>query len=392
MESRVYTIPETSREKIEKLVARYEKKARKYGAALSVEFGAPYAKEFPVYALDPVEHVRFDTGKTELYEVFDLTIQSDEIRKGGYAVVARIEHMDEGNVVTAFHGDVEPHWTALKPHCDHCNGNHGQLVTFIVRSDDGDEKQVGRTCLKDYCGIDPQAIGLWNQLVDVCEGEDSERYDWEGSGVRKAIDIRDALAAAVMLQRTKGYVSSGNHGCNKDLLMSMMSKNERAEERDYKAADELMAAVREMDDGEALMAALDNVRTLIKSGYCKFSHCGYVAYAPLAYERHLTKKAEAEAREAEKEAARRSSDYVGEIGKRIEIEVSDCKLVTSWETQYGWTFLYKFVDMNGNVLVWYASRGFDDDAEVKKIKATVKDHTEYDGVKQTVLTRCALIA
>lgn len=403
MENRVYTIPEASREKVQKVLARYAKKATKYGAALNAEFGATYVKEFSVYALDPVEHVKYDTHEKALYEVFDLTIESEQIKKDGYSVIARIEHLDNGNVVTPFHGETEARWTALKPHCDHCNGNHGQLVTFIVRDDAGNEKQVGRTCLKDYCGIDPQAVGLWNELVEVIEGEDSARYDWEGCGVRSAIDIRDALAAAVMLQRTKGYLSSGNPGCNKEMLSHMMSKGEHAGENDYKAADMLIAEIRKMSREEAVGALLDNVKTLIDCGYCKYSHCGYVAYAPLAYERHKEKKAQEAARAAEKDAARESSEYVGEIGKRMVVDVKDFKLVMSWETEWGCTYLYKFSDASGNVMVWYASRELGEWVrvkggeewrvpEVKKLKVTVKDHNEHDGVKQTVVTRCTLVA
>ena len=92
-------------------------------------------------------------------------------------------------------------------------------------------------------------------------------------------------------------------------------------------------------------------------------------------------------REAEAEAARKSSNYIGEIGKRITINVAEAKYITSWETMYGMTHLYKFLDADGNVFVWFASSMIDE-AEVKSVKGTVKDHTERDGIKQTVLTRC----
>ena len=76
--------------------------------------------------------------------------------------------------------------------------------------------------------------------------------------------------------------------------------------------------------------------------------------------------------------------------------VVSIKLLTSWETQYGMTYLYKMVDENGNVFIWYASKRFGkfdpdgawEDFSQAKIKATIKDHTERDGVKQTVVTRC----
>ena len=90
-----------------------------------------------------------------------------------------------------------------------------------------------------------------------------------------------------------------------------------------------------------------------------------------------------------KEAERASSQYIGEIGQRLEIEVSDMALLTSWEGDWGWTYLYKIIDTMGNVLIWYASRCID---TAKKIKATIKDHSERDGVKQTIVTRCSVVA
>ena len=67
--------------------------------------------------------------------------------------------------------------------------------------------------------------------------------------------------------------------------------------------------------------------------------------------------------------------------------LSSAKLLTSWEGMYGTTYLYKFTDDQGNVYIWYASRGIETH-DGMTLKGTVKDHNERDGVKQTVLTRC----
>ena len=71
----------------------------------------------------------------------------------------------------------------------------------------------------------------------------------------------------------------------------------------------------------------------------------------------------------------------------MDFTVKEAKYITSWETIYGMTHLYKFVTVDGNVLVWFASSMIDID-DVHKLKGTVKDHTERDGIKQTVITRC----
>lgn len=138
-----YTIPESERENVLKILARYQKKAMAYGTSLTVDAGEPYATKRNVYE----ECIDYTTGTfshskvgEQMIEVFDLSIEGEIIRNGNYSVVAKIEHLDGGNIVAAFSDEANPAWTKLKPHCDHCNGNHGQRITFIVRGEDGTEK------------------------------------------------------------------------------------------------------------------------------------------------------------------------------------------------------------------------------------------------------------
>lgn len=58
---------------------------------------------------------------------------------------------------------------------------------------------------------------------------------------------------------------------------------------------------------------------------------------------------------------------------------------------FGTTYLYKFADEAGNVFIWYASRPIELQ-ERMTLKATIKAHNEWNGVKQTVLTRCKVVA
>lgn len=392
-----YTIPENVRQNIQKIVAGYQKKANRYGFPLSVTFGDPYVKEFPIYVHD---HLVREKVQTMPFEVFDLTIESEIIRKGDYQVIARIEHLADGNVVKTFSDTDRLAWATIGARCQHCGKNHGQKVTFIVRDAAGKEKQVGRTCLKDYCGIDPQNVGRYNELVEILLDAQADRYDFEKHEVPVAIRTMKALALAVMLQRTKGFRSSKETGSNKEALASLMAQEENAPEKDYEQAEAISKAIDEMDVDTAFDANLNNVKTLLKYGFCKASDFGYIAYAPRAFQVYMERLERKKAREAEK-AVERISEYVGEIGQRMTVEVKEVALVTSWETAYGTTYLHKLVDTNGNVLIWYASKIFGHWVEDKngaeswepyrgqmKIKATIKDHTERDGIKQTVITRC----
>lgn len=85
--------------------------------------------------------------------------------------------------------------------------------------------------------------------------------------------------------------------------------------------------------------------------------------------------------------------YVGNVGEKINF-VGTVKDVFSFEGNYGLTFVVKFSDDNGNVLVWFASNPPQEIVGGAKLKmvGTVKCHNERDNEKQTVVTRCKVLA
>ena len=393
METNTYMIAEDRREEVEKLIAKYQRKAERYGAQMEVEYGKPYATEVGVYeqSYDPGNHCYVSERKGAVkVEVFDLTISSDIIRNGNYNVVAKLEHLEGGNIVTAYGAEVKEVWRHIGCACEHCKQNRARNLTFIVRDVNGNDKQIGSTCLKDYSGIDPQSIGIWNQLRDIFYDmeADTRCLDRNRIGNRIAYDTVDMLALAIYIAKKQKYVKSDMPGSNR----SEMYKNAsgwRPTEAERLEAKAMAKVILEADEStlHQYTVVLMNVRAMLMAGYCKASHFGYMAYAPIDFQ-HYQEKIEAERqREAEAEAARKSSEYVGEIGQRITINVVEAKYITSWPTMYGITNLYKFLDMDGNVFIWFSSSDINE-AEVKSLKGTVKDHTERDGIKQTVLTRC----
>lgn len=132
----------------------------------------------------------------------------------------------------------------------------------------------------------------------------------------------------------------------------------------------------------------------------------------------LKAKREAEEKEqAKREAAiaaeKAKSDYVGQPGEKIEKTVT-VAFVSSYEFPsfrgYGMTtmYIYGLKDDQDNLMVWKTASGtlsietkvykkdcsdwfceseYAHKGDVIKIRATVKDHSEYNGQKQTVLTR-----
>lgn len=387
----IYTVPTEAREDVFKAVKRLQKKAAAYGKTLIVEEGPAYAKERKIYERDSETNVHHVVD-SELVEVFDLTVESDIIMKDGYTVVARIEHLEGGNVVHVFDGSaVHESWYSLLPNCEHCGHKRDRSVTFIVRGEDGNIKQIGRTCLKDYCGIDPQCVGIFNQIQDLfLDDYDYESYDLNEHSGSRAYAVQKVLAFSIRVLAAQGYRKSDEIGCNRDKVLGLMADNAYPTDEEMLEAGQLMKSISAIADCEDAGSMIENIKSIVNSRYCKQNHFGVLAYAPVACKRHYEWMERKAAKEVQKVSERQQSKWVGEIGERICFNVESCALVTSWENSFGYTYLYKFVTIDGASLVWFASHTLPGTG-IKQIKATIKDHSERDGVKQTVITRCTAL-
>jgi hypothetical protein len=91
-------------------------------------------------------------------------------------------------------------------------------------------------------------------------------------------------------------------------------------------------------------------------------------------------------RQIERLRANAASGYTGEIGDRIERDVT-LVFVIGFDSFYGTTWTNIMRDSDNNVIAYKGSRRLGDKGDTFKIKGTVKEHTLYKGVKQTVINR-----
>ena len=94
-------------------------------------------------------------------------------------------------------------------------------------------------------------------------------------------------------------------------------------------------------------------------------------------------------KEVESPAIKKESEYQGTIGEKLSnIDVKISSLKTK-EGQYGMMYIIKMVDDKGNDYVWFSSKdnGIAVGDSKKIVVGTVKDHNEFNGKKNTILTR-----
>ena len=105
-----------------------------------------------------------------------------------------------------------------------------------------------------------------------------------------------------------------------------------------------------------------------------------------------------QAREEEHKKSVELSNYVGEVGAKFDNWKLTFKKVFSFENQWGFTNIYKFVDSNNNTIVWSTQKSIynkDDmplnDGDIVTLKGTIKEHKLYRDEKQTCITRCKIL-
>ena len=129
----------------------------------------------------------------------------------------------------------------------------------------------------------------------------------------------------------------------------------------------------------------------------KFRRYGYLTERQVAaVHRTIERRAERALQDAQRDATRGLSQHVGTVGQRLVMDVT-VTFTKYIESDFGGKQLIGMVDDTGNSLRTFASGAFAWDAAVVKgarlsIKATVKAHDEYQGERQTMLTRVALVA
>lgn len=137
---------------------------------------------------------------------------------------------------------------------------------------------------------------------------------------------------------------------------------------------------------------ISNLKTTLAREYCENRDVGIICSAVASYNREMERQ-ERKARER-KQASK--SQWVGNEGDRLELRNLKVRLLTGWDTMYGYTYLYKFTDEQGNAYTWKTSKWLGKTDEITddlriNLKGTVKKHSEFNKELQTELTRCSVI-
>ena len=399
-----FLIAEEYIEAVRKKAERITRKAQKYGC--SVTF-AEVGEKFE----------RVDDGTESGALVRFIEVEAEGVaRVNGWEYVATVEHTAQGNIIKkALHdAEIPERYRATPPICEHCNTNRPRSFTYLVRSEAGEYKQVGKSCLKDYTGgLSVEQVALIASLRELGEAYDNY-YPSGGAGAKSYYPTAQILAICAETVNRFGYTKADSPDPTKELATALYwlfggyewklweqerkelrKKCERVgfnEEGDTATACE---AVAWLEQQEPYTDYIHNLKTATACEYVTIDKIGLLASLFPTYRRAK----ERERKEAQRAETVKNSAWGGKVGERITVKVARCECVASWANVFNGCLveasLYRFEDENGNAYVWRTSsplfleRGHDPE-KVATITGTIKSLDEYKGEKQTTLTRCKL--
>jgi len=382
-------IPSRNMTSLNKAFAKVEKKAKALGV------GVPTME-----VSDLIRRKRQDGAYREYHEV---TIRGELPKIDGWTLMARIDHTQARNIIVQTGLTdrlVEEKWRDAGPDCDHCEHQRKRNDTFILCNEEGEWKQVGRNCLADFAGSTNPArwLVLFMGLRDSVGALEEDDY----SGYSKADPFIDTIAylenVSVLVTEHGWYSRSawrenGHTGiCTADRALHNMFPHRPEDalpinEENGLEAKAAIAWVRELQSKKRLNDYEYNLLAVTDDDcFNAMRYTGIVASIIMAYRRDKgidergTKKEIVSVHQGE---LKERMDLTLTITKRIDMEVNSY-------SGYGFDMLRIHImeDEAGNVYTWKTTSEHLEEEWTYQMRGTVKEHTEYRGTPQTVLTRC----
>lgn len=404
-QERVYEIHRANLPKLEDRIAKLAAKAAKYGLPeprLEIvsegERKVRKHEESTLFHVQPVVNVRL-TGEVPRLE-------------GGWQLIAIIDHRGgpgkHGYILsqipwTADEGiEVPAHYAQDAPWCDHCQTKRERSDTFVIRSETAEWKRVGRQCLKDYI-LDQRADQYARWLYDINSIPWSD-YGQADHAARYWFDTRGLVAVAAMMIEAHGWTSKRDESLGDAPLSTATrvldwidepeeKRAEVLEERHWQKADAartwLTSDIGEQER-EQLNGYFLNLLAAASRSDAHLKHVGLVVSLIPAWDREI-----ARAEKAALQASRPPSEHVGKIGERLDLVLTVRRRVDieveAYASRYSEVlYITSMDDADGNAFLWKTTSKKMEEGRTYKVRGTVKAHDEYEGSKQTVLTRCKI--
>lgn len=397
-----YAIDENFIEQVEKKLNRIANRCKRNGNDFSYSrVGVEYREE---------ETKSIFGRKIKKTNKFILIEVSGTAKVEGYELAAVLSVRSNGNIVRKANVpyDIPETFRTSSNKCDHCNCIRRRNDLYVVRNTTtGEFKQIGSDCLLDYtCGLNAEYVASFMDGVTELEAyngmlchESSGRYYYPVETViayaQEIIqkigyfNTSSAVPTSMLVRKLLSDVDFDIKLSDINTILAMEHFSARFERSDFfkpETESIVKGIIEHYSNEETTSDFIHNVKLILSEGYMLSKDVGYISYLPEGYAKFMHKQTE----KAKRFNIEKHSSFFGEEKKRYKSEpVKEMLLTRTLDTMFGAMYIYKIVLESCDVLIWKTGTYMNGNerGNVKCIDFTVKGHEEYNGIKQTEITR-----
>ena len=388
--------------KAAKAVASIDKANRRAERAGIEERFTYDLKTFEKRSTDPL------TGLDKVEQMTTLRLNRPSVKHEGWEFTGALTWDEEVGMISRIVPGADLTDRPDERTCDVCGQQRDRKDTYVVQRTNPDtgereQMQVGSNCLTRFMGIKPAGLFMLEFDVDTSEGETEPPEGTRGApDVRR--DSRQVLAVALAVTKAHGWVSrsaanayneaGGSKIATADRVAEVIRNSPRTEEQRREIAAILTQAADMGDDADSLLAEIrdmdgdseyaTNMRAIASAETVGMRNMGMLVSAIAARQARIDREVRAKVGEG--------SEFLGPPKTKIAdlpVTIDSTKPISGYQGAVNTLVLMH--DDKGNVIKWFATGEKDYEAGQRcTMKATVKENDEYQGVKQTVVTRAKL--
>lgn len=392
-----YFIPESAIDSLETKLATIRRKCAKYGCEFS------YSRIGETFKKVEIQDEEGRWIKVTI-KAIEVEVSGTAIAESGWRLAGKIEHLEAGNVIHSFSDVVIPdRYRSVSPRCEHCNSDRHRKETYVLyHAENNSWKQVGSSCLKDFTGyVSAEMAAAIASVYTLLERVAEDRIHIERSP--KYFEIESVMCYAIECVKHWGYhKAEEGHAATRNQVIDLMHKHMKLPASIGSVTFDPMSTtnLQTFKDMRSRLLALNanddytnNLQVFLKAEDVPENGLGMVVSAVHYYNNLIARDV--------KQRKTSNSEFVGNVGDKLTIDIATVKLVNIYDGYYGSTWRYQIVDAHGNVFMWDASSPMWDTVCVEdspkgdvieglplQIKGTIKKHDEFRNIKQTWLTRC----
>lgn len=378
-----------------------------------------------------IEEVQVSKYEKKILELVDISFEAEVISFNKGKIIAKITHIpDDENVFKIYNYEaveklgIEKIKT-LPCNCDHCNSKRRRKVTYLIKLND-EEKiiQVGRTCMKEYTSVYNinSVLNMYDLLEDleeqICrEPFGAEREEYFFNTIDILLLVKEEVEKNGYISGRKAMENNRLVPTSKVILHDIYNEHAIEELQSKKEYDKnISKEIEDIEEKINYILNYDYAKYIINvkyshyteeerkaefrssfnfklfeavgNKYCKPDVVPVLSAFFISYNLLVENKEKIDLKE--KNAL--ESKYYGEVKEKIEIDVelTNCKSFVSYYGYNNTNYIYTFKKDN-YTFVWITSKCLDIEVGEKiKLKGTIKEHNEFNDIKQTVLTRCKI--